>query len=81
MKNEGMASILAENLKRARESASMSQRQVGILVGADSMQVSRWERGVSAPQIFTLYRLCRLFRVPMDILFVPEHPLLGRSAH
>ena len=81
MREYEISSVLADNLRRARVAAAMSQRQVGIMVGADSMQVSRWERGASAPQVFTLYKLAKLFRVPMDILFVHDHPLLPRISH
>lgn len=73
--------VLAQNLKRARLAAKLSQREVSIAVGANEMQVSRWERGASEPRVTTLYRLARIFRVPVDILFVHDHPMLPRDSH
>lgn len=74
--DEELGAILAENLKRARLRAGLAQREVAAALDTNEMQVSRWERGTSAPHAVTLARLAALYRIPIDILYVKDHPML-----
>jgi transcriptional regulator with XRE-family HTH domain len=75
-KDEELARILATNLRRARLRAKLHQRQVAATLDTDAMQISRWENGDITPRAVTLARLAQLYGIPIDILFVPNHPLL-----
>jgi transcriptional regulator with XRE-family HTH domain len=76
MSDEEIGAILAQNLKRARVRAGLQQRQVAAALDTNEMQVSRWENRTTTPHVVTLHRLATLYDVPIDILYVKDHPLL-----
>jgi transcriptional regulator with XRE-family HTH domain len=48
---------IGANLRAARKSAGLTQRQLAERIGTDSFQVSRWERGANRPVDDTLAAL------------------------
>jgi transcriptional regulator with XRE-family HTH domain len=66
-------SIVAQNIRAARDSRGLTQRQLGALVNdMDGLAVSRWERGKVHPSLDSLTTLARVFDV--DIAwFYTEH--------
>lgn len=74
--DEEIGAVLAENLKRARERAGLAQREVASHLETHEMQISRWETGKTSPHAVTLARLAALYHVPIDILYVKDHPML-----
>ncbi len=76
LSDEEIGAILAQNLKRARIRAGLQQRQVAAALDTNEMQVSRWENATSTPHATTIPRLAQLYGIPIDILFVKDHPLL-----
>lgn len=54
-----IVNTFALNVKAARKSKGLTQRQLGDLVGVDTLTVSRWERGAVRPTIANLAALCK----------------------
>lgn len=46
--------VVGERIRDARVASTLTQRELGDLVGVDSITVSRWERGEHEPSIRTL---------------------------
>lgn len=74
--DEEIGAILAENLKRARARSGLKAREVAAELNTNEMQLSRWENGKTSPHAVTLARLANLYKVPIDILYVKDHPML-----
>ena len=61
---------LAEILREARKSKGISQRDIENLdMGIDKVMVSRYERGIRIPEIYTLYRYSKILEVDLTDLF------------
>ncbi len=58
----------AENLKRMRVAAGMTQAQLAQRLGVDQRTVSAWEKGVARPSFETLALICDLFDENFDSL-------------
>ncbi len=58
----------AENLKRMRVAAGMTQAQLAQKLGVDQRTVSAWEKGVARPSFETLALICDLFDENFDSL-------------
>lgn len=48
-------------LKREREQRCWSQLEVADVVGTTALNVSRWERGITIPNVYFRRELCRVF--------------------
>lgn len=59
---------LAENLKFLRKERKMSQEELAELVNVTSQSVSKWELGISCPDITLLPKLAEIFKVSIDEL-------------
>lgn len=73
-------------LKRFRETAGYSQKKVSSLLGfGDTSILSRWERGITSPNIKQLLRLAHLYNaLPHDLyyeLWSSTASVSGLSAH
>ena len=60
---------LADKLKELRKSKNVSQEKLAEYLGVSFQAVSRWENGLSYPDIELLPRISALFDVSMDTLF------------
>ena len=58
----------AENLKRMRVAAGMTQAQLAQRLGVDQRTVSAWEKGVARSSFETLALICDLFDENFDSL-------------
>ena len=63
---------MTNNIKKARENAGLSQKQVALTLHVSAPTVSDWESGKISPSVVNLKALSDLYRVPTDYL-------LGRS--
>lgn len=63
---------LPERLKRARDLASLTQRQLATKMGIRSVTVSEWERGHSTPHAAYLKLLAKTLNVSADWLLGAE---------
>ena len=60
---------LSETLKQLRKDKNMTQEDVASSLGVTYQSVSRWETGLSYPDIELLPSIAALFDVSLDILF------------
>jgi transcriptional regulator with XRE-family HTH domain len=71
--------IVARRLREARESAGISQRQLGIDAGWEpsvaSPRINQYERGRHAPDVRTLTRLGHILDRPLAYFFAEENDL------
>ena len=54
---------LAINLRRAREKAELTQKQVSKIVNIERSRLRYYEIGRSLPSIFTLIKLSEIYRI------------------
>lgn len=63
---------LADNLRRMRKDAGMTQEEVAVALSVSPQTVSKWERQETMPDITLLPALANLFRVSTDFLLGME---------
>lgn len=63
---------LCERLKKARENTGLSQQEVADSLGITRQSISKWERGVSYPDINNLILLKDLYNTSFDDLLIKE---------
>ena len=56
------------HIQQQRKARGMSQAQLGRLLGVHQTAVSKWELGVTYPDMPTLIRLAQLWEVSVDYL-------------
>ena len=61
--------IIAENISSLRQAKNLTQAQLAEKLNYSDKAISKWERGESVPDVFTLKQLCELFGVTIDFLF------------
>lgn len=54
---------IAENIKRIREAADLTQEEFGRVVGVSSMAVSQWENSRATPRMGAIERISKHFNV------------------
>lgn len=57
------------NVKRARESAKMTQQQVADILNTSRTNITKYETGILEPNIETIGLLAELYNVSTDWLF------------
>lgn len=60
---------LKDKLKKLRVQHNMTQEEVGEILGFSAQTVSKWERGISSPDISLLPKIAKMFRCSIDSLF------------
>lgn len=63
---------LGKRIKTLRLMRSMSQRELAMLMGVTPQAASKWEHGLSCPDIMSLYQLSCVLQISLDDLFAPE---------
>lgn len=63
---------LSKNIKNLRISKKMTQEEVAQLLGTTSKSVSRWEQGITYPDITLLPLIANIFEVTVDELLGVE---------
>ncbi len=62
-------------LRVARRSAGLTQKQLAVELGVESITVSRWERGVTMPSIPRLRRIAEITQTTVsDLVRTPDAP-------
>ena len=64
-----MTEIIAKNITRLRKKNGITQQELGTTLGISNRAVSNWEMGISTPTIDNLFRLSKIFNVPMEYFF------------
>jgi transcriptional regulator with XRE-family HTH domain len=64
---------VAGNVRTARRSAGLTQRQLAEAVGVDAITISRWERGVTTPSLPRLRRVAEITETTIsDLVRAPN---------
>lgn len=63
---------IADNITRLRLAKNLTQAQLAEKMSYSDKAISKWERGESVPDVFTLKKLCELFGITIDYLFHPH---------
>lgn len=72
---EELKMIIAGNIGSLRREAGMTQLELAEYLNYSDKAVSKWERGESIPDVFTLKCLADRFSVSVDYLLRADHPL------
>ena len=78
-----MTEIIAKNITKLRKKNGITQQELGESLGISNRAVSNWEMEISTPTIDNLYRLSKIFNVPMEYFFedleqvFPERKTVG----
>lgn len=59
---------MKDRIRKLRESHRLTQRDFGLRIGVSDKVVSKWERGVSEPDIRTLKNISETYRVGLEEL-------------
>ena len=69
---------LGKKIRQLRFKAGLTQEQLGEQLGIGAQSVSKWENGVSMPDITALPLLAEIFGISIDDLFdLPPAPCHG----
>lgn len=60
------------SLRAARVNSGKTQRDVAASLGISKNTVINWESGKVSPRVEDLRRLCELYAVPLDYIFLPS---------
>lgn len=61
--------IIANNITTLRTQQGITQLELALMLDYSDKLISKWERGDSAPNAYTLKRLSEIFNVSVDYLF------------
>lgn len=61
--------MLGDKIKAFRKEQKMTQEQLAVTMNVTVGAVSKWELGLSHPDITLLPKLAKLFGVSLDVLF------------
>ncbi len=59
-------------LAAARVNAGMKQKEVAQIMHISNRTLINWESGKISPSIANLEMLCRLYKAPIDYIFLPN---------
>ena len=62
---------IANNVKRLREAKRMTQEQLAKELGVTYQSVSKWENGVTMPDVMMMPQIAQVFSVTIDELYKP----------
>lgn len=63
-----MLQQIGENISRSRQNQNMTQEEFASRLGVTPQAVSKWERGISLPDIALLPGICALLKIHADVL-------------
>lgn len=58
------------SLAKLRKERRLTQEELGELLGINGKSVSKWERGITRPSVENILKICVLFRISSDELFL-----------
>ena len=69
-----------EKLRKAREKAGFSRKELEKLTGVDLTTIQAWEKGYRSPSLRTFVRIAKVLGLPVEYFF-DEACDNGRIAH
>lgn len=67
------------SLKAARINAELTQKEAADLMGIDKKTLSNWETSKTSPDVFQMLKLCSIYGVSMDDIFLKPKSTLSVS--
>ena len=67
-----MAKKIKISLAAARVNANMSQSDTARAMNVTPNTVSNWETGKTAPTVLQMQKMCQIYKMPFDVVCVPE---------
>lgn len=58
------------SLRAARINAKLTQKESAERLGVDVTTIGKWENGKTSPKAAQLERLCSIYGVPIDYIFL-----------
>lgn len=69
---------IGEKIAKLRKDSNMTQEELAGMIGVSSQSVSKWETGVTMPDIMLLPIIAGVFEITLDELFsvekIPKKP-------
>ena len=70
----------AQRIAQLRKEYNLTQSQLGKQLGVSNRAVSKWENGISNPQIEIIYQICKLYGKQLDYFFEDSYDtVLGNA--
>lgn len=60
-----LMSFIGKNIQSIRQANNMSQKELGAKIGAEKSAISRLESGYMNPTIKTLFKISKVFEIPV----------------
>ena len=67
-----MAKKIKISLAAARINANMLQSDTAKEMNVTPNTVSNWETGKTAPTVLQMQKMCQIYKMPFDFVYVPE---------
>ena len=68
LENVGIQGFLMDKLPKLRKNNNITQEQLADLIGVSRQAVSKWESGLSIPDMEKIIELCKIFDCQIDEL-------------
>ena len=65
--------LLCENIATARKKLGLTQNQLAKALGVSAQAVSKWERGISCPDIALLDEIANTLQISLSVLLGIPH--------
>lgn len=62
----------AISLAAARVNANMTQDEVAKAMNVSKNTIINWEKGRNSPKYSQMVKLCEIYKMPMDYIFLPK---------
>lgn len=60
---------IMKNISYYRKLNGYTQKELASILGIKNSSVSNWEQGLNAPDIETIFELCKLFKISVSDMF------------
>jgi len=60
------------SLRAARVNANYTRQQAAELIGVSTTTIKNWECGRTEPSMAKFRKLCELYKLPGDFIFLPK---------
>ena len=60
------------SLAAARVNANMTQDEVAKAMNVSKSTIINWEKGRNSPKYSQMEKLCEIYKMPLDYIFLPE---------
>jgi transcriptional regulator with XRE-family HTH domain len=70
---EKLKDVIRSNLKKYRLQSGMTQIELASQIGVRSSAISNWEKGQNSIDIDTLFKICKILKVPIDSMIESQN--------